>query len=156
MARSPVPSGIRARPNVLRELIAAWEVSPRSEPCGLLLGRLERQVLEVERAVALPNVHETADRAFRIAPADLLRVSREARRAGLEVVGAWHAHPRGAAWPGVADREAMDASRAVTDALGTTPWIHVIVGLGSGAKAVVRAFVLDENEARPVRLRVSR
>lgn len=84
------------------------------EACGLLIGRSREDggwsVVEVRRARNLEA--ERASDRYVLDPEAFLAADRDARAAGLEVVGFWHSHPdspavpsetdRGAAWPGYA------------------------------------------------------
>lgn len=84
------------------------------EACGLLIGRPCEDggwsVDEVRRARNL-EPERTSDR-YVLDPEAFLTADRDARAAGLEIVGFWHTHPdspavpsetdRGAAWPGYA------------------------------------------------------
>ena len=64
------------------------------ESCGVLLGRLSGASLEVLEAHACANAN--ADRAadrYLIEPQDQLRIEKDARARGLDVVGYYHSHP---------------------------------------------------------------
>ena len=91
------------------------------EACGLLLGRAGR----IEAAVEAPNVAADPACTFEIDPAVLLRVHREARSGGRELLGWYHSHPNGRGEP-----SAADSARAVEDG---KLWLIV-------AKGRVRAF----------------
>lgn len=78
------------------------------EACGLLLGT-PGAIARVERT---RNVAADPLRTFEIDPAALLRVHREARGAGLAVIGWYHSHPGGSAEP-----SRTDAARAVEDGM---------------------------------------
>ncbi len=95
-----------AAPAVLAAILAhAGEAAP-DEACGLVLG--EGTVLL--SAVPAANVAADKARSFEIDPATLLRVYREARGQGREVVGWYHSHPNGSTRP-----SPTDAARAVED-----------------------------------------
>lgn len=116
--------------------------SPR-EACGLLLGRVDGRRFVVVEAPPARNA-ETADpeRRFVLHPADLIGGEARAREAGLELLGAWHSHPRGDAAPSARDeREAQPG------------WLTLIAGLGSPAGPELRAWRLERG--RLVEVRVS-
>lgn len=71
---------------------AALALAPE-EACGLLLGR----GCEVLFVASVPNSHVRPDRHFRIAPAAVAPVVRDAMRLGVDVIGGWHSHPVGPA-----------------------------------------------------------
>lgn len=80
-------------------LAHASEEAPR-EACGLLVGRGHT----VHRAVRARNLARSASR-YAVSPEDHFAALREARRDGLEVVGAYHSHPASPAEPSPADRD---------------------------------------------------
>ena len=84
-------------------LLDAAAATPDEEVCGLLLGTGSR----VEQVVSARNVARDPARSFEIDPATLLSTHREARGAGLAVIGHWHSHPNGRREP-----SARDAARA--------------------------------------------
>ena len=85
------------------------------ECCGLLLGH-DANVVE---AVAVTNVAENVVRHYQIDPREHLHVIRAARRRSLDVIGAYHSHPRSVAVPSDTDR-----------AEGFSGFIFLIAGLG--------------------------
>lgn len=77
------------------------------ECCGLFVGKIEadgtRRVVRAERA-RNTNVERAHDR-FELHPEDFLRIDREAREDGLEVIGCYHSHPDHPARPSQYDAE---------------------------------------------------
>jgi proteasome lid subunit RPN8/RPN11 len=85
--------------DVRDRLIAhAREESP-GECCGLLLGRGD-EVAEARRA---RNVASSPATRFVIHPKDHIDARRDGRARGLEILGFYHSHPRGAAVPSATD-----------------------------------------------------
>ncbi len=85
----------------------AVEVQPR-ECCGILVGEPARKgEVWIRRVVAAENTRgdRPADR-YSIHPRTLLAAHQEARAQGLEVLGYYHSHPEGRAWPSPVDRRA--------------------------------------------------
>lgn len=68
------------------------------EACGLLVGR----DTAVVRLAPATNAEASATR-YAIAPDQHFAAIRAARHDGLEVIGAYHSHPRGAAIPSATD-----------------------------------------------------
>jgi len=64
------------------------------ESCGVLLGSARGEHRLVRRAVPCRNAHtdSPADR-YHVDPREILRLEREARSRGEEVVGFYHSHP---------------------------------------------------------------
>jgi proteasome lid subunit RPN8/RPN11 len=64
------------------------------ECCGVLLGRTEDGVNDVEDAVRAGNTRtDSAHNRYNIAPQELIRIQRQARDRGLDIVGFYHSHP---------------------------------------------------------------
>lgn len=64
------------------------------ECCGALLGRLGAIGWEVEAAVKAGNTRtDAAHNRYHIAPAELVKIEREARQQGLSIAGFYHSHP---------------------------------------------------------------
>jgi proteasome lid subunit RPN8/RPN11 len=74
------------------------ETYPR-ECCGALLGRFMAASSEaggwvVEDAVRAENTRtDSAHNRYQIAPAELVKIEREARHRGLDIAGFYHSHP---------------------------------------------------------------
>ena len=64
------------------------------ECCGVLLGRAEAGVNVVHQVVEAGNTRtDSAHNRYNIAPVELIRIQRQARDAGLDIVGFYHSHP---------------------------------------------------------------
>ena len=69
-----------------------------AEACGALLDRFSPGGSVVETAVRATNVLAGVENTcYRIDPAELVRIERDARRQGLGVAGFYHSHPNHAA-----------------------------------------------------------
>jgi proteasome lid subunit RPN8/RPN11 len=120
------------------------------ECCGVLLGKLEGNAKHVTEVEALKNLRQDVSRAqeflpvddpaseternrFLIDPLDQLRVEKEARAKGLEVLGYYHSHPDHPARPSLYDRE------------HAWPWYsYLIVSVERGRAKDVTCWVLAE------------
>ena len=64
------------------------------EGCGVLVGRDLGGAREVERAIAFENRREDSrHNRYLIAPEQFLAAEKQARAAGLDVIGFFHSHP---------------------------------------------------------------
>lgn len=64
------------------------------ECCGVLLGHAEEEINIVVDAVRAGNTRtDSAHNRYNIAPQELIRIQREARQRGLDIVGFYHSHP---------------------------------------------------------------
>jgi proteasome lid subunit RPN8/RPN11 len=83
------------------DIIAHARETAPAECCGLLIGSKGAGQVIVESARAR-NIAADPNR-FEIHPEDHLRVRREARQRGLEVLGFYHSHPHSPATPSPTD-----------------------------------------------------
>jgi proteasome lid subunit RPN8/RPN11 len=79
---------VRVKREVLADLLAEARRNPAMECCGLLAGRdgVITELLPATNALESPT-------AFEIAPAELFRLFRWMRDAGLDHLGIYHSHP---------------------------------------------------------------
>ena len=129
-------STIWMSPAALKVVLQGLATPERAEPCGALLGYRVPLGIEVVEAVRLKNVHPSPDRAFLLEPAAILETGRAAHAKALDVVGFWHGHREGPAWPGMLDEEGMRGAQLD----GLQPYVHVVAGRGTTGKPVVRGF----------------
>ena len=83
---------------------------------------------------------ETPRVRYQIAPEDLIRIQREAREAGLEILGYYHSHPDHPARPSETDRRV--AAEGLSDGV-----IHVVVGVGEGERRRAHRLGLPRRDA---------
>jgi proteasome lid subunit RPN8/RPN11 len=117
----------------------AEQTYPR-ECCGAFLGNGN----EITQAIPLENVYEgsQADR-FEVRPADLVKVERESRAAGVELLGIYHSHPD------------CDAYFSKTDLENSCPWYKsIVLCVREGRFDHANAFEVDDAQtvATPVAL----
>ncbi len=109
---------------LLAHLRAEW---PR-EGCGLLGGVAGRAC----RHIPVTNVARRADR-FRMAPDEQVAALYALEAAGEQLLGIYHSHPHGPAWPSPRDR----ADAAFPDVA------YLVVSLAAPEAPVVGVFRLD-------------
>jgi proteasome lid subunit RPN8/RPN11 len=95
-------------------IVAHARSAAPDECCGLLLGTADT----ISEARPARNIAGDVRRRYLIDPVDHLAAIREARQRSLDVVGAYHSHPRSAAIPSATD---------AAEAFGA--FLFVIVGL---------------------------
>jgi proteasome lid subunit RPN8/RPN11 len=124
---------------VRRAIVAHAERDRPRECCGLLVGRGRR----VHMALPMRNIAR-GTRRFRMNDADHIAVRRVLREVTptLEIIGAYHSHPAGRAWPSLTDIKEAHYPE----------WMHIIVGLGT-RRPVARAFRIRNTRVEVVRLR---
>jgi proteasome lid subunit RPN8/RPN11 len=125
-----------------------------NECCGVLLGKAQGAHKEVWEVVPLKNlrqdpklaqeilpvedtVSETERNRFLIDPREQLRVEKDARARGLEVLGYYHSHPDRSAQPSVYDREHAWPS-----------YSYVIMSVEAGKPGELTCWTLSEDRAQ--------
>ena len=106
------------------------------EVCGLLLGRLEDGHAEVTEVRTASNlVTDRARDRYLLDPAEFLRADRNAREAGLEILGFWHTHPDHPARPSETDRaQAWDG------------YVYLILSVSERGVEDMRGWALIDDE----------
>ncbi len=103
------------------------------ECCGALLGRFAEGAWTVIAAIHAGNTRtDSAHNRYRIAPAELVKIEREARRQGLDIAGFYHSHP---------DHPAQWSSTDFAEA----HWLgccYMITEVAAGKAAVTNSFLL--------------
>jgi proteasome lid subunit RPN8/RPN11 len=127
--------------DVLEAILAHARAEAPRECCGLLLGSLT----EIRRAAPARNLATSPSR-YDIDPADHFRILREARAAGLTVMGAYHSHPASAPVPSPTDL-----------AEGLPNFLYIIATLRAdlsfeSLESGMRAYYFDGPAFREVRL----
>ena len=118
---------------VYQAIRAHGEETYPHECCGALLGRHTPNGWVVEDAVKAGNTRtDSAHNRYNIAPAELVRIEREARGRGLDIAGFYHSHP---------DHPAQWSQTDFAEA----HWIgcaYVITEVAQGKAAVTNSFLL--------------
>jgi proteasome lid subunit RPN8/RPN11 len=129
---------LRLPRRVYEELRTHGEETYPHECCGALLGRpISGQTSPegwlVQSAVRAGNTRtDSAHNRYQIAPGELVRIEREARRQGLEIAGFYHSHPD------------HPAQWSLTD-FAEAHWLgcsYVITQVTQGSAAQTNAFLL--------------
>jgi proteasome lid subunit RPN8/RPN11 len=103
------------------------------ECCGVLLGRFEDGINTVEAAVRAGNTRtDSAHNRYNIAPQELVKIQRQGREQGWDIVGFYHSHP---------DHPAQWSSTDLAEAhwLGCS---YVITAVTSGVAKQTNSFRL--------------
>ncbi len=132
-----IPVPILLSPHDLESIGRHGEASYPKECCGFLIGRAGDDATRVERVLPASNdgPEGRSDR-FTIHPETVLAVHKEARAAGLDVVGFYHSHPDHPARPSRLDRE--DAWPGLS---------YLIVSVAEGRAVETRSWHLSAEDA---------
>jgi len=104
-----------------------------NECCGVLLGRSVDGANQVEDATRAGNTRtDSARNRYNIAPQELIKIQRQARESGLDIVGFYHSHP---------DHPAQWSKTDFAEAhwLGCS---YVITAVEKGVARLTNAFLL--------------
>ncbi|GAC1418765.1 MAG: M67 family metallopeptidase [Acidobacteriaceae bacterium] len=103
------------------------------ECCGVLLGKSAPGANEVHTTVRAGNTRtDSAHNRYNIAPIELVKIQREARKLGLDIVGFYHSHP---------DHPAMWSKTDFAEA----HWFgcsYLITAIEQGKPAITNSFLL--------------
>jgi proteasome lid subunit RPN8/RPN11 len=119
--------------NVYEEIRAHGEETYPHECCGALLGEPTPKGWRVQAAIRAGNTRtDSAHNRYNIAPAELVKIERQARGQDLEIAGFYHSHP---------DHPAQWSSTDLAEA----HWIgcsYVITEVARGKAAQTNSFLL--------------
>jgi len=129
--------GITVARGVLEAVIDHARREAPIECCGFLIGTPSR----VDRIAPMTNIAFSQVR-FLVDPREHIALAKHLRGTGLEIVGAYHSHPRTAAEP-----SPTDVAEAYYSEL-----VYVIVSLADPAAAEVRAYRIQGSRVTPIAL----
>ena len=118
---------------VYEAIRAHGEQTYPNECCGAFFGRSSPDGWQVQAAVRAGNTRtDSAHNRYQIAPAELVRIEREARRQGFAIAGFYHSHP---------DHPAQWSATDFAEAhwLGCS---YVITAVAQGKATVTNSFLL--------------
>lgn len=81
------------------------------EACGLIAGREENGVKNIEEVYLLENTDHSNEH-FNISPQDQLKAIKDMRAKGLTPLGNWHSHPESPSRPSEEDKRLFFDSKA--------------------------------------------
>jgi proteasome lid subunit RPN8/RPN11 len=126
-------STLRLAKSVYNEIRSHGEQTYPHECCGALLGTSTPEGWLVRQSVRAGNTRtDSAHNRYNIAPAELVKIEREARRQGLDIAGFYHSHP---------DHPAQWSPTDFAEA----HWIgcsYVITAVAQGNATVTNSFLL--------------
>jgi proteasome lid subunit RPN8/RPN11 len=126
-------STLRIAQSIYDAIRAHGEETYPHECCGALLGRSHGDGWRIEASTRAGNTRtDSAHNRYQIAPVELVKIEREARRQGLEIAGFYHSHP---------DHPAQWSPTDFAEAhwLGCS---YVITAVAQGKAAVTNSFLL--------------
>jgi proteasome lid subunit RPN8/RPN11 len=118
----------------VERMLAHLRAGYPNEACGAFLGRGH----EVVKVAPLVNRETDTPRVrYQIDPLDLVRLDRESRAEGLDIIGYFHSHPDDLPRPSETDRRR--AAESLSDGV-----FHVVAAVEGGQKVTPTAWVFRE------------
>jgi len=118
-----------------------------NEMCGILAGREGR----VEKVYCMTNARP-GPVSYEMEPEEQFRVMKDIREAGLEMLGMFHSHPGGQAYP-----SSVDVEKAYWPGTGLPNYpsaVYVIVSLLDRANPVARGYLIEEGKVSEIPLSI--
>ena len=132
---------LRLAPGLLEELIEHAKKCCPLEGCGLVAG--SRSPLLGSRFIPVENARPSSSE-YEMDPAELIRVLRDLRNTGQDLVAIYHSHPFGPAQPSKRDIERAYYPEAA----------HLIVSLAEPERPRAAAFRIIEGEVLEIEVHV--
>jgi len=132
----------------LQAIIEHCNAGYPNEACGILSGKEGRveKVYPMTNAKPGPNYYE-------MDPEEQIRVMTDIRHAGLEMVGMFHSHPTGQAYPSSVDVE--KAYWPGTQLPNYPDAAYVIISLMNRTDPIVKGYLIDEGAVSEVQLKIA-
>jgi proteasome lid subunit RPN8/RPN11 len=117
------------------------------ECCGVLLGQMDGEIRAVTSVARCGNTRtDSPENRYHIAPKELVRIQREGRERGEDIIGFYHSHP---------DHPAQWSSTDLAEA----HWFgcsYVITSVETGKAVLTNAFELMGSDERDKRLELEK
>lgn len=104
--RASIPEVLKIPRSLLEEILDLVKTRYPIEVCGVLLGRIEGSVAEVNRVKELMNLLGSST-GFWFDVKDWMRAILEGKELGLDYIGIFHSHDRSEPKPSLQDMERM-------------------------------------------------
>ncbi len=121
---------------VIQQIEAFASARFPEEACGLLIGQRSENTVLVSGARESRNIAANPRAHFEVDPGLRLRLQRELRGHGSEIVGVFHSHPSGDPAP----------SKTDSAAIWEPDLLWLITAIEQGAVGVSQAYAVDDSE----------
>lgn len=120
-----------------RKIVAAARRAVPDEACGLLVGhRRNTEAITITAVHPSTNIAVDQHERFEVDPALHIHLQRQLRRTGEEIVGVYHSHPKGHAFPSKADIQEANYR----------DWVWLITAVNDDGETKTGAFLHLDNE----------
>lgn len=136
---------IQLGPEMLGTISRHAERDQPLECCGMLIGSICKDCINVERVVEAGNISDgDRQRSYQIDWQSLFREVKSGRGSSRQIVGFYHSHPDGSVTPSASDLE-----------FSWRAYVYLIVPIMAGEVGAPSAWFLPESESRFVPLEIS-
>lgn len=126
---------LSVKKEVYERMVAHAKEAYPHECCGLLLGSFSAQGKRVDDAKPVENTNkDRASDRYEINPGDILKIEKEAKKAGMSVVGFYHSHPDHPDRPSQFDRDR-----------GWPEYSYLIIAVQKGIDITSRSWSFSED-----------
>ena len=126
---------VEIKQDILQKILDHARASYPHECCGILVGEMSEKKRIMDAVKAENTNKERASDRYEMNPDELLKIEREARGAGLEVVGVYHSHPDHPSRPSEFDRQR-----------GWPEYSYIIVAVKGGIELEARSWTFIEED----------
>ena len=126
---------VEIKQDILQKILDHARESYPHECCGILIGLMSEKKRIMDAVRAENTNKERASDRYEMNPDELLKIEREARGAGLEVVGVYHSHPDHPSRPSEFDRQR-----------GWPEYSYIIVAVKGGTETEARSWTFIEED----------
>ena len=126
---------VEIKQDILQKILDHARASYPHECCGILLGKMTSPKRIMDAVKAENTNKERAVDRYEMNPDELLKIEREARQAGLEVVGVYHSHPDHPSSPSEFDRQR-----------GWPEYSYIIVAVKGGTETEAKSWTFIEED----------
>lgn len=123
---------LKLRKDLYDKMLKHCEDGLPNESCGLIAGTVDGDVKTVEKVYLLTNIDASREH-FSMDPKEQLAVVKDARAAGLAMLGNFHSHPESPSRPSEEDKRLAYDSTAE----------YLILSLMEPGNPVLKAFGVD-------------
>ena len=123
---------LKLRKNLYDKMLKHCEDGLPNESCGLIAGTVDGDVKTVEKIYLLTNIDASREH-FSMDPKEQLAAVKDARAAGLAMLGNFHSHPESPSRPSEEDKRLAYDSTAE----------YLILSLMEPGNPVLKAFGVD-------------
>lgn len=129
---------IKIKKIFINEMIDHAKQDAPKEACGILAGKNET----IEKVYKMINTSDKPELCYFMDPKEQLKIMKDIRNAGMDMIGIYHSHTESEAYPSSKDMELAFYDEAA----------YFIISLEDKNNPQVRAFSIKNNEIKEFKL----